>query len=414
MNKFEQISFYPADILLPYDVNMGKWSVVACDQYTSQPEYWRNVEEYVADSPSAYNLILPEIYLNCSDVSERIESINKNMDIYFKSVLREYKNCYIYVERTLKNGTVRKGIVGAVDLEQYEFEPGNNAVIRATEGTVAERIPPRVKVRENASLELPHVMLLIDDEKNTVFGSLGENLGSVVYDFELMADSGHLKGYVIKDNERLADAFLKFKNENEKKNGSFLFAVGDGNHSLATAKACWEKLKKNGADAENHPSRYALTEVVNIHDSGLLFEPIHRIVYGCEPEKLVDELIKCCGCSHNKGEKSREISVVLNCKAEKLYINKPTSNLAVGTLQNFLDKYISENGGEVDYIHGEDVVKQLSEKENTVGFLLPKIEKSSLFETIISDGILPRKTFSMGEAYDKRFYTEARRIIAGR
>lgn len=411
MNKFDDISFYPADILLPENVDFSKWSVVACDQYTSQPDYWKRVEEYVGDCPSTYNLVLPEIYLSRGDVSEKTENINKNMDLYLKTVLKEYKNSFIYVERTLNDKTVRKGIVGAIDLENYEFEPGNRAVIRATEGTVKDRIPPRVKVRENASLELPHVMLLIDDERDVVFGSVDKNIGEPLYDFKLMENGGAVRGYVIKNNEELADKFAELKDYTSAKNQNMLFAVGDGNHSLATAKACWDKIKSSGKDVLNHPARYALVEVVNVHDEGLLFEPIHRIVYGCNSQKLLESFYRECDVTLSpKNDKSREISVVLGGKAEKLYINNHTSNLCVGSLQNFLDRYISENGGEVDYIHGEDVVKNLSLDKDNVGFLLPKIEKSSLFETVIGDGVLPRKTFSMGEACDKRFYTEARKI----
>ncbi len=411
MDKFDKISFYPANICLPKNTDMTKWSVVACDQYTSQPDYWNGVEDFIGDGVSAYNLVLPEIYLNNADVDEKIKDININMDEYLKSVLSEHKDCYIYVERTLRSGSVRKGIVGMVDLEHYEFAPGNNAKIRATEGTVTERIPPRMKVRKNASLELPHVMLLIDDEEDAVFSTVADNLGEELYSFPLMMDSGYIKGSLVADNGLLADTLCSLMDKNEDKNGTMLFAVGDGNHSLATAKACWEELKSNSDVPQNHPARYALVEVVNIHDSGLLFEPIHRIVFGCDEEKLLDEFIKYCEAQTDEVENCQQLQVVNNCKATALYIKKPTSNLTVGTLQKFLDEYIAKYGGEVDYIHGADVVEELSKQPKTIGFLLPKPSKSSLFETIIKDGILPRKTFSMGEAYDKRFYTEARKIV---
>lgn len=409
MNEYEQISFFPADILLPDKTDMTKWSVVACDQYTSQPDYWEDVSDIVGDCPSAFNLVLPELYLNDKNVDEKIALINKNMDDYLNNILKEYKNSYLYVERTLNNGKVRKGIVGAVDLESYEFEPGNNAMIRATEGTVSERIPPRVRVRQNASLELPHVMLLIDDKNNVVFNSVEK--AEKVYDFELMKNSGHLKGWIIKNNDAVADSLLKLLNNNSDRNGTMLYAVGDGNHSLATAKACWENIKKSSVNVKNHPARYALVEIENIHDEALEFEPIHRIVFNCDSSDLLNELDNYCGVSEEKIENAQEIQYVINRKVTKLYIEKPTSNLAVGTLQGFLDSYIAKNNCEIDYIHGADVVKQLSEKENSIGFLLPSMDKSDLFATIIKDGILPRKTFSMGEACDKRFYVEARRII---
>ena len=410
MNKYEQISFFPADVLLPKDADMTKWSVVACDQYTSQPEYWEDVEKIVADAPSAYNLVLPELYLNGDNVESKISEINKSMDDYLDNVLKVYKNSYIYIERTMNNGNVRRGIIGAVDLENYEFKPGNSAMIRATEGTVAERIPPRVRVRENASLELPHVMLLIDDKEDIVFESIKK--GEKVYDFELMKDSGHLAGWVVSDNDALADALLELQKDTEASNGTMLYAVGDGNHSLATAKACWENIKKSGNNVEKHPARYALVEVGNIHDSALEFEPIHRIILNCDAEDLLSKLDEYCGITEDYIENSQEIYSVMNCEVKKLYIKNPTSNLAVGTLQGFLDGYISGNNCEIDYIHGDDVVKELSKKENSIGFLLSSMDKSDLFATIIKDGILPRKTFSMGEACDKRFYAEARKIKA--
>lgn len=411
MNKFEKVSLFPADILLPKDTDMTKWSVVACDQYTSQPEYWEDVKNTVADNVSTYNLVLPELYLNGNDVDEQIKDINANMQKYVENgVFTEYKNSFIYLERTMNNGKVRKGIVGAIDLENYKFEPGNNAMIRATEGTVLERIPPRVKVRENACLELPHVMLLIDDADDLLFGSIDNTKLEKVYDFDLMKESGHLCGWKITDCENIAYKLAELYEKNYEQNNTMLYAVGDGNHSLATAKACWENVKKSGADVENHPARYALVEIENIHDSALDFEPIHRILFSCDADDLLKELDIYCGISETGSENDQQIYSVVKGKATKLYIKNPTSNLAVGTLQNFLDKYIEKTNCIIDYIHGDDVVADLSMQDNSIGFLLPSMEKSDLFKTIITDGILPRKTFSMGEACDKRFYAEARKI----
>lgn len=411
MEKYKKVSLFPADLLLPKDVDMTKWSVVACDQYTSQPEYWEDVKKIISDLPSAYNLVLPELYLNGDDVDDKIKIINSCMQNYVdEGVFEECKASLLYIERTLNNGKVRKGIVGAIDLEDYKFEPGNNAMIRATEGTVLERIPPRVKVRENACLELPHVMLLIDDADDMVFGSIIPNGLEMVYDFDLMKDSGHLRGWKIDNCESIADKLLELYEKNYNQNNTMLYAVGDGNHSLATAKACWENIKKSGVNIENHPARYALVEIENIHDEALDFEPIHRILFNCDADNLLKELDEYCGISEDGNEEEQQICSVIRGKVKKLYIKSPTSNLAVGTLQNFLDKYIEKYNCEIDYIHGDDVVAKLSEQENSMGFLLPSMEKGDLFKTIITDGILPRKTFSMGEACDKRFYVEARKI----
>lgn len=390
-----------ADIMLPKACDLTKWSVVACDQYTSQPEYWEKAQEFVGNAPSTLNLVYPEAFLSQGD--SRIEKINKTMQEYVESgVFETYENCLIYTERVLSGGRVRRGIVGAVDLDAYDFTKGSKTAIRATEGTVLERIPPRVKIRENAPLELPHVMLLIDDSEKTLIENVKK--GEKLYDFTLMADGGELRGYLVED----ADEFLsKVEEFSEKANDGLVFAVGDGNHSLATAKTCWENLKKNltNAEKENHPARFCLVEIENIHDEVLEFEPIHRVVFGIENEeefiaKLKGEL-GCATCGDGQ-----EIVIVKGDKKEKLVMNNTSSPLAVGTLQKYLDTLSYE----VDYIHGEDVVESLSKKEGSVGFLLPKPEKSSLFETVIKDGALPRKTFSMGEANEKRFYMEAKKI----
>ena len=390
-----------ADIMLPKNADLTKWSVVACDQYTSQPEYWEKAQQLVGDCPSTLNLVYPEAFLSQGDA--RIAKINETMDEYVKNgVFETYENCLIYTERVLSGGRVRKGIVGAVDLDAYDFTKGSKAAIRATEGTVLERIPPRVKIRENAPLELPHVMLLIDDAKCELIENVKK--GEKLYDFTLMADGGQLRGYLVDD----ADGFLT-KVEEFAKNvaDGLIYAVGDGNHSLATAKTCWENIKKNLTDAEkeNHPARFCLVEIENIHDDVLEFEPIHRVVFGIENE---DEFIANCkeALGYKADGEGQEIVIVKKGKQEKLVMTNMTSPLAVGTLQKYLDSLSYE----VDYIHGEDVVESLSMKEGAVGFLLPKPEKSSLFETVIKDGALPRKTFSMGEANEKRFYMEAKKI----
>ena len=412
--------FMPADILLPKDKSkMTEWSVVACDQYTSDRDYWERVEKTVGDCPSTLKITLPEIYLEDGDVEKRIAKINETMKEYVeKGVFEEHKNCYIYTERTLANGKTRKGIVGKVDLEKYDFSKGSQSEIRATEGTVLERIPPRVKIRENASLELPHIMVLIDDAENSVIKE-AEKATEVCYDFDLMENGGHIKGKLIDGNgdvaKKIDEALASLESEEvfAKKYGisgrkPLPYAVGDGNHSLATAKTCWEEIKKTDP---NSPARYALVEIVNLHDSSLEFEAIHRNVFEVSPEKILSELEEYFDCKpqNTPFEKinGRQYFTFLTDKNDYYFeIKNPTKNLAVGTVQEFID---SRNYGKTDYIHGEDVVrKNLS--ETTVGFLFDTMEKEELFPTVIKDGALPRKTFSMGHAHDKRFYLEARKI----
>ena len=393
-----------ADILIPKDIDFSKWSVVACDQYTSQPEYWNEVKDFTQGSPSALNIVFPEAFLSEGD--GRIAKINATMEDYLASgIFEELLDSMIYVERTMANGKTRKGIVGCVDLEEYDFSVGSQSKIRATEGTVLERIPPRVKIRENAPLELPHVMLLIDDKEQTVIEQIEK--GELIYDFDLMQNSGHLKGYLLSDfeAERVLGAIAEL---DENAPGNLLFAVGDGNHSLATAKTCWENLKPtlSEEEIENHPARFCLVEIENIHDEALEFEPIHRVVFGADPEKLLAEFKAYYPETAETDNGGQHIEYTYKGKKGDLFVKNSPSALCVGTLQKFLD----DKGYEVDYIHGADVTERLSNADNTIGFLLPAMEKSDLFRGVIADGALPRKTFSMGEAEDKRFYFEAKKI----
>ena len=411
--------FKKADILIPQNVDFSKWSVVACDQYTSEPDYWEDVKNISKDSPSTLNIVFPEVYL--SEGEGRIEKINKTMEKYITDgIFKELKNSLVYVERTIGNGKIRHGIVGMIDLEEYDFKKGSGSYVRATEGTVLERIPPRVKIRENAKLELPHVMILIDDRTKTIVEGLSskkENFEKI-YDFDLMKNGGHIVGYKISDDE--ADLVISSMDILEKEysnkytdntDSRLIFAVGDGNHSLATAKTCWENLKKtlSSEEQKNHPARYALCEIVNLNDESLEFEPIHRILFNVDEEKFYNELEAYYDISYSDNGGQKFLAVSENGEKE-IYVNNPSSNLAVGTLQNFLDDYIKKNGGEVDYIHGDDVTKRLGTKKGNMGFLLPVMKKNELFITVIKDGALPRKTFSMGEAHEKRFYLEAKRI----
>lgn len=417
-----KIPFRAGNILIPKKTDMTKWSVVACDQYTSEPEYWNEVTKIVGDAPSTLNLTLPEIYLEESDVNERIKRINENMNkLLEEDFFNELEDSMIYLERTQSDGKVREGLMGIVDLEDYSYEVGSQTLIRATEKTVIERIPPRVKVRENAKLELPHIMILIDDEKKDIIESLKNKVTEtdVVYDFDLMKNGGHIKGYKLNGEvineintklDKLADKDYFEKKYNVHDKGILLFAMGDGNHSLATAKACYENLKKTMSEEEylNHPARYALVELVNLHSSALEFEAINRVVFDVDSKKLVEELNKYYTINENGN--GQEFELVTSNGVKKLYIENPKSNIAVGSIQIFLDEYLKNNSGKIDYIHGDDVTKELTLKGNNVGFIFKPMKKEELFRTVILDGALPRKTFSMGHSYDKRYYLEARKI----
>lgn len=416
-----KIPFKRGNILLPKNTDMTKWSVVACDQYTSEPEYWNSVREIVGSNPSTLNLTLPEIYLEESDVEERIKKINQNMEeLVNMNFFNEYSDSMIYLERTQEDGKVREGLMGIVDLEDYSYEKGSQTLIRATEKTVIERIPPRVKVRENALLELPHIMILIDDEKKNIIESLKNKVteSDIVYDFDLMKSGGHIKGYLLNNetmdevDERLKCLADKDYFENKygvKDKGILLFAMGDGNHSLATAKACYENLKKEiGEKALSSKSRYALVELVNLHSDALEFEAINRVIFNTDKDKLLNSLKEYY--TINKERNGQEFRVVTDSIDEAWYIENPKSNIAVGSIQMFLDDYLKDNVGKIDYIHGEDVTKSLASKDNNVGFIFDAMAKEDLFKTVILDGALPRKTFSMGHANDKRYYLEARKI----
>lgn len=387
-----------ADILLPRTETPEKWSVVACDQYTSQPEYWHRVEEIVADAPSSLHLVYPEAYLGEGDA--RIDKINAQMKKYLTDgVFEEYKSSLIYTERTVPSG-VRCGLVCAVDLEEYDYRRGAKSAIRATEGTVIERIPPRVKIRRGAALELPHIMLLANDKGRSLIEPLANAEKKPVYDFELMQGGGRLRGWVLSDSA--ADSALAAaKRLMAEAEDGLLLAVGDGNHSLAAAKAFWEEKKQTLSEEErkNHPARFCLAEVVNIHSPALEFEPIHRIAFGVGKE-LIDCLKSECG-----GEGHIVHYVTADGEGD-ISLSREKSKLAVGVLQDFLDKHNIE----VDYIHGEEALRSLAAKDGSIGFMLPKPDKGDLFASVIADGALPRKTFSMGEAFEKRFYLEARRI----
>ncbi len=385
-----KLPFERADILLPKK-DFDKWATVACDQYTSQRDYWEKAYETVADAPSALKITLPEVYLNDADVSDRIKNINSTMEEYINGgIFNEYKDAMIFVERRLKDGRTRKGIVGKIDLEAYDYSVGSTSLVRATEGTVLSRIPPRVEIRKDAPIELPHIMVLIDDVENEVVPN--EPDGQILYDTPLMLGGGSIRGSLMSE-KAINKAITALEKQMESR--ELLFAMGDGNHSLATAKACYER------DKSNPLARYALVEIVNIHDPALDFEPIYRVVFGVDTEKMLNEAKK-----YFDGNTENKVVTVVNGVDDEFCVN----GLTAGVLQEFIDKYIEANGGEVDYIHGENDLRELCTREDAIGFLFDGIKKSELFPYVEKHGALPRKTFSMGEAYDKRYYMECRRI----
>ncbi len=449
-NLFKHLGVHVPEILLPKaGLNLTKWSVIACDQFTSQPEYWQKVNDEVGEHPSTLRLTFPEIYLKDDDKEERIKKINETMTKYLEEgILTPQKPCFVLVDRSTPKAASRKGLVIALDLEFYDYNTGSTSLIRATEGTVLDRIPPRVKIREKACIELPHIMILIDDPEKTVIEPLFDNLSQydLLYDFELMQGGGHIKGYRIEDQislSAIAASLNKLKAAAEQKaaNGRegiapLLFAVGDGNHSLASAKAHWENVKAslNGGLSSDgsipvHPARYALVELVNLHDDGLVFEPIHRVIFGVNGKKILSDIENCHAPGNirysfydsrssmeeaymaSDKQNAHLLPFILGGKYGIITVNNPATCLEVGTLQSVIDTLLSKAPSmEVDYIHGEDVVTALSSKKNSIGFYLPVMDKHMLFKTVMNDGVLPRKTFSMGEAEEKRYYLECRRI----
>ncbi len=397
--------FIKTDLLLPEGVAMKTWSVIACDQFASQPEYWQQARQLIGSAPSTLNLILPEAELSDNNLPA-IQKINQTMHSYLQQQLfRQYPDSFLYVERTLLNGTVRKGVLGAVDLQAYDFHPDSQAAIRATEETVAERIPPRMDIRRNAPLELPHVLLLCDDDEKMLVESLTNKTDSLplLYDFELMLGGGRIRGWLVagEDAADFEGQLNQYEQRMQEKYGKnpILYAVGDGNHSLASAKGCYEE------DTTCENARYALVELENIHDEAQVFEPIHRIIKNTDPEKLLSDMLKAIG-----KEQGSPVVWQIGQKQGTIYVHSEDGVLPVGIVQSFLDDYLAKVPGVIDYIHGEDALQQLAQADNAIGLILPPVEKNAFFQGIIAGGTLPRKTFSMGHAQEKRYYLEARSI----
>ena len=409
--------FLPADILLPKTDDMHAWAVIACDQFTSDRAYWDRVRKTAGDAPSTIRLILPEAELGTPLEAEHTAEINKTMERYLREdVFACYPHSLIYVERTLESGAIRPGLIGMVDLDAYDYRPGSTSAIRATERTVVERIPPRQRVRKDAPLELPHILMLCDDHEKVLITPIAAKKDAMqkLYDFDLMEDGGHLTGWLVPESEvrafeqRLTDYTARVGEKYRDLPGvPMVFAVGDGNHSLATAKSCYEALKKAhpGEDLSMHPARFALVELENIHDESQVFEPIHRVITNTEPDKLLRALQET-----NCAEGGFPVQWTTKDGSGTVYLDRARGQLAVGVLQGFLDAYLKEHPGEIDYIHDDDALLSLARQENAIGFLLPAMEKSQLFRGVIADGVLPRKTFSMGHAREKRYYLEGRRI----
>lgn len=436
MKKLEDLGLRIPEILLPKNIDLSTWSVIACDQYTQDKDYWKNVEEKAGNKPSTLNLILPEVYLGSPDKADRIKKIRQSMKDYLDTgVFADAKKCFIYLERKTAFGRTRKGLVAQIDLETYEWKPFSKANIRATEATIVERIPPRMEIRKGAPLELPHIMLLVNDKDDLLVGANKPTDGRApIYDDDLMANGGHITGWALEskaDIEGVEKALNLIAEKNASPDGStFLFAVGDGNHSLATAKAVWDEYKKEHPEDKDSPVRYALIEIVNIYDTGLTFEPIHRVIFNIDNETLIKKLAeKLNGNIKALDDADKVIKAVKDSwanfgffyldsegKQKNVLLETKIKELAVARLQPEIDAFLKElpdqSKAEIDYIHGTDEVLKLGSKENSLGILLPPIAKDSFFETINGRGPLPRKSFSMGEADEKRFYLECRRLFS--
>ena len=409
---------HTGELLLPAQrVNPTAWACVACDQFTSQPEYWRAADALVSEQPSTLRLILPEVEL--MQAKERIPQIQNAMRAYASNGVLEtgVADGFILVERATGSGT-RVGLVALLDLEGYDYRVGSHTLVRATEGTILERIPPRLAVRRGAMLELSHVLLLLDDPAMSVIEPLYQNRDTLkkLYDFELMLDGGHLRGYAVTAPEAVAGVLDALGALKARLAGDLLFAVGDGNHSLATAKAYWEEIKPTltQAQQETHPARFAMVELQNIHEHALVFEPIHRVLTGFDGDALLPEMeayAMANGWSLAAGQEGQPIVVVYEGKEVTLSVSGSAHPLTVGTLQAFLDAWMPAHPETtLDYVHGDIAARELATAANTVAFLLPALPKGELFGAVETMGSLPRKTFSMGEANEKRYYMEARKL----
>lgn len=413
--------FRTADILVPAGCDMAKWSVVACDQFSSQPGYWDALDGYVGEAPSTLRLMLPEAYLDRRDPLAEARTINATMRRYLDAgVLRALPDSCIYLERTLPDGQVRRGIVAALDLEAYDYTAASASPVRATEGTVPDRLPPRVRVRRDAPLEMPHIMVLMDDERDDVLGPLeaGRSALPTVYDFSLNCGGGHLHGRLVSGDDAAAllrevDAYARSICERRVGAAPAAFAIGDGNHSLAAAKNCWEELKKSGLPPERlerHPARFSLVELVNIHDDAIRFEPIHRVLFETGAQGFLDAA-KAFWSERGRASGSvHTLRLLAGQREERIAVGGMTIGQIIGAAEEFCQGYATAHGGRIDYIHNDDTALEMGGRPGGAAILLPKMEKHELFASIVRSGPFPKKSFSIGHAEDKRYYLECRRI----
>lgn len=428
MREKKEQGFQIPRVLLPAEnVNLAKWACVACDQFTSQPDYWKAVERFVGNAPSTLHITLPEIYLEDANVNEHIADMKETMREYLESgVLEELPKGVVLTERHI-GGKVRKGILLAMDLEQYDYRIENKPMLRATEQTVLSRIPPRVQIRRGAAVELPHVMLLMDDEQDTVIGPLHAQRTALpkLYDFDLMMDGGRIEGWLV-DSPKLLDGLVQAIGALPRRD-NMLFCVGDGNHSLATAKTIWDEAKESltPEERENHPLRYALCEIINLRDRAVEFMPIHRVLFGANPagcaqflvermrEKGTDaKLVFGRWRSEIEHDGTYQIPFLYHDGAGRIIIENPKHPLAVGEIQEAFEDYIRENpSAKIDYIHGDEAFGELARQYDNIGFYFEALDKAEFFDLIVKCGVLPKKTFSLGEAEEKRYYLEGRLIV---
>lgn len=393
--------FNPCDILLPKVGDMSSWSVIACDQFTSQPEYWQSVRKMVGDKPSTLNMILPEAELGQKDANTESEKIYSVMRRYLDNgVFKEYKNSFFYIERKLPNGSVRRGLIGVVDLEAYDWHDGCSVPIRATEDTVVDRLPPRIRIRERACLEMPHIIVFADDPTDSIMRSV--KTGETLYDFELMKNGGHIVGKLVSDTEAVGTAISDLCD-----NGSMPMAIGDGNHSIAAAKKYWDSVKNelSPIERDKHPARYALAELENIHDPSIDFKPIHRVISKTDTAAFDQELSRCFNATSGT-----EVVAISPQGKHKLYFDSISAGEIIAQCEDFCKAYAEKYGGELDYIHGDVECIEMASRDGCIGLLMPRINKSELFESVRSSGAFPRKSFSIGEAAEKRYYLECRKI----
>lgn len=417
--------FVPADLLLPAAAPLNPWACIAVDQFTSQPDYWQKAETLAAGQPSTLHIVLPEAYLGTPAEADRLADIRAAMADYRQNVLTRHVHGFVYVERTQMDGTVRQGLVGAVDLEQYSYAPGEKPQIRPSENTVVSRIPPRLKVRRGAPLETPHVMMLADDEKRTLIEPVGacKDMLPLLYDGELMLGGGRLAGWAVEDPALIAqiNTALTALGDAEAfaarwpaaaNQPPMTLAVGDGNHSLATAKAYWEELKQTlpAEQRQTHPARWCLAEVCNVHSPAIEIEPIHRVVFGADAAAVGAAFDRWMASHAADAPNPQRFTLVGDTGARPVLIANAPEPLAVGTVERFLGDYLAENPRvRVDYIHGAETARSMAGPD-AAALLLPDFAKADLFRGVVLGGVLPRKTFSMGHAEEKRYYNECRSL----